>query len=152
MWSFTEETELPLTPQFPKIPEAHIQLLDDFFVITDAITAKPEASEGFRDIFTVDGVWKTPMATYTGHDELSQSGTLWTALRTMKSMRHWVSKIYLNDAEAKDMMVLGRIRMEDLEGNVHDVNFGARVIFGLDETPGINTPRMKFFQGWSSAQ
>lgn len=118
MWAFTPETTLPTSV---KIPHSHIALLDAFFKVADEITPSPEASERFGEIFTADGVWKTPVATYTGHDELMQSGTLWTALRSRKSMRHWVSKVYASDTEGKDLMLLGRIRVEGLDGAVRDV-------------------------------
>lgn len=124
MHAFTEEISLPANV---KIPDSHIRLLDECYKVFDEIVPNPEASERFREIFTPDGVWKTPFATYSGHDELARSGTLWTGLRERRSMRHWMYKVYANDDKCEDMMLLGRIRIEDLDGTVRDVSLHSSI-------------------------
>lgn len=73
-------------------------------------------------------------------------------------MRHWVKKVYANDAEGNELMMIGRIRVESLDGDVRDVNFGAHIVleagppgFGGDVNGYGDSVRLKFFQGWSSA-
>lgn len=154
MWAFTDETSYP---KHIKIPASHIHVLDNFFIIADRLTPEPDAGEQFKDIFTLDGVWKTPFATYAGVSEIQKSGHLWTDLRKRKSMRHWVKKVYVNDEGGDELMMIGRIRVESLDGDVRDVNFGAQVVIKTDsEAANGNgqggSARLKFFQGWSSAQ
>lgn len=158
MWAFTDETSFPA---HIKLPASHINLLDKFFEVVDRLTPEPDAGEEFKDVFTSDGVWKTPFATYTGMAELQKSGHLWTDLRKRKSMRHWVKQIYVNDAEGNELMMIGRIRVEVNDDDVRDVNFGAQMVIengskGVNGNDNVNghggSARLKFFQGWSSAQ
>lgn len=65
MYAFTPTTVYPACVDVPK---SHIEVLDKFFRIIDAGVASPSAYEEHRQIFTPDGVWKTPSAKFEGHD------------------------------------------------------------------------------------
>ena len=119
MYAFTDQVSLPTNIT---IPPSHLHLLDECLKIFDEIVPNPDASEWFREIFTPDGVWKTPFAMYSGHGELAKSGTLWTGLRERRSMTHWMYKVYAHNERGEDMMLLGRIRIENLDGAVRDVS------------------------------
>lgn len=136
-----------LLPSGTKLSPSYIHLLDNFFSVVDSLPSEPTNSQQFRSIFTADGTWKTPDAAYRGHDQLAQSGTSWEFLRMLKSFQHYVGKIYAVDAEGKDLMVLGNILMETVDGGKHDVVYSAKVDIEVD---AHGEARLAFFQGWSS--
>lgn len=144
--AFTATTSLPSAPDIPLL---RIRLLDEAFRIMDDLVQNSDAASSFTEIFTAEGIWKTPFATYSGHDELVRSGHLWTGLRDRKSMTHRVEKI-LACTSAEELMLLGRIRVEELDGKVRDVPFSAHVIIQVAVEDGPE--RICFFQGWSSSQ
>lgn len=93
--------------------------------------------------------------TLAGIDQIMQTEHRQANQKIVKSMRHWVLKVYAHDESAKELMLLGRIRVDATDGTARDVNFGARleietVVDGEHEEG--NSPRLKFFQGWSSTQ
>lgn len=58
-----------------------------------------------------------------------------------------MDKIYAIDGEGRDLMVLGRMDVETVEGEKGEVVFGAKVDVEVDSE---GTARLAFFQGWSS--
>lgn len=149
-WAFTPITSLP-TPS--SIPYSHITLLDDFFRTVDMSSKNPDASQSFVSIFTEDGTWKTPSATFSGTKELTESGHTWGFFKMVQSMRHRVLRVYVNDEQGRHLMLLGTVRSEMLDGEtVLEQQFGARVEIEESSSAEGDTPRLKFFQGWSSQQ
>ena len=148
MHAFTPTTSYPPAPFTPA--QSHITLLDDFFRIGDSLASSPSASQDFASIFTNDGVWKTPSAAFSGLEQLRTSGSDWAFLREIESMRHWVLRVYANDAEGKELMLHGRIEVCK-GGEVMEVDFGARVEMGSEQDEHPAEPKLRFFQGWSSS-
>lgn len=149
-WAFTATTSLPT---FISIPQSHITLLDEFFRAVDVASENPDASQSFRTIFTEDGIWRTPNATFSGVKQLAESGHSWDFFQMVKSMRHFVLRVYVNDEEGRELMLLGTVRSEMNDGTALEQQFGARVEIEQDSgSVDDETPKLKFFQGWSSRQ
>lgn len=149
MWAFDAETSLPKMITFPK---SYIYLLDNFFKAVDASAEDPNESRRLQSLFTEDGIWKTPSATFSGVDQIGNSGHNWEFFKIVTNMRHWVLKVYVNDEECKQLMLLGRIRSTINEGSIVDTQFGARVEIEDSSATESHGPKLKFFQGWSSRQ
>lgn len=149
MHAFVDNTVYPDDPV--SIPPSHITLLDDFFRVVDSLKSNPDESERFADIFTPDGIWKTPSAAFKGK-ELLTSGSEWSFFKEIASMRHYVLRVYANDRLGKELMLHGRIEVGMLEGEVVEVDFGARVEIdgGSSDRSQDRKPKLKFFQGWSA--
>lgn len=77
-----------------------------------------------------------------GRDELAKSRQ--EAWRRWDFSKHDVLKVYVNNAEATELMMLGRIQYQYKNGVEEDVHFAGRCEF-VDEGAGA---KMKFFQGW----
>lgn len=129
------------------MPSSYIRLLDDFFRMVDTLPKDPTIAHQIASTFTPSGTWKTPSAVFQGHDQISQSGSSWEFLRTIRSLQHQVKKVYAIDASARDLMLFGVLSAETKEGQETSVHFSAKVDIDIDEQ---GKPRFSFFQGWSS--
>ena len=63
----------------------------------------------------------------------------------MTYVKHDVLKLYAHGAEGKELMMLGRIRVNYVNGVDEDADFAARVEIEDDDA---GQPKLKFFQGW----
>jgi hypothetical protein len=58
--------------------------------------------------------------------EISESRrNAWT---TIKSRQHTVSKVYVNDARGTDLIIIGRLRTESVDGKEASMDFVARML------------------------
>jgi hypothetical protein len=143
-WAFTSDT---LLPDNPPLPQSYILVLDKFFTIVDQVTQNPEAAKQLPALFTPDGIWKTPSAAFRGAEEIAQMGYTWTFLAERNSMRHWVTKLFSNPRAPEEVMLLGRLLIDNKDGTEVDVVWSAWIIFAEG---GEDGHLLKFFQGWSS--
>ncbi|KAF9887167.1 hypothetical protein FE257_010421 [Aspergillus nanangensis] len=116
------------------LPSAEIRdLIDRLFLLTD--TRTEDVGERLaKDVFTTDGRFMLPYGTFEGAAEISQSRK--DAWASVKSRRHVVSKVYLNDAHSTDLILIGSLAMEALDGVKSNMEFVARVNFELGGLSG----------------
>lgn len=137
--------------KYNPIATSSIALLDKFFRIVDTSAPQDGEQQGQQlvdEIFTSEGIWKTPLKTFTGSQDLSNS--LLGIWDTRKARIHEVLKVFVHDEQGLEWMMLGRMTVNYTDGRREDLHFAARVEIeaGLDEEEKGKGPRMKFFQGW----
>ncbi|KAL2784648.1 hypothetical protein BJX66DRAFT_343838 [Aspergillus keveii] len=116
------------------------QLIDHFFTLAD--TRSDDAGPRLaQEIFTPNGEFISPQATFVGSAEISESRkNAWTVI---KSRQHTVSKVYVNDARGTDLIIIGRLRTESVDGKEASMDFVARMLLNTgDQGPRVSLYRV----------
>jgi hypothetical protein len=96
------------------------------------------------EIFTADGIWKTPVGTFIGSEEISKSRH--QAWEKCEWRQIDVLKVYGHDEQGRELILLGRSTWKNKDGTGLTGDFVARA----DIEDGGGGPRLKLFQGWLS--
>ncbi|KAF2103212.1 hypothetical protein NA57DRAFT_72192 [Rhizodiscina lignyota] len=142
--SYTAYPDTVYAAASPKIPSSHLDVLNEFFRLIDTPTDDSNKNgQEIAALFLPDGVCKTPLATYSGKDELGQSrAKRWARLNSSK---HDVLKLFPHDEEGKEFMMLGMLTEKFKDGRDEQAHFAARVEIENNEK---EVPKLKFFQAW----
>ncbi|KAF2491272.1 hypothetical protein BU16DRAFT_564979 [Lophium mytilinum] len=138
----TENTEWPTaTP----VPEVQKTIIDTLFNLLD------DKSAGVGDkladeIFTSDGILHGGAGTAKGTDAIRHARD--NAWKIIHTRRHKVLRVYVHDAEAKDLLIVGHVTMGFPNGKENAGEFTARILFVAPETEG-GKPKIKDYNVWA---
>jgi len=128
----TENTEWPTSTP---VSDATKSRIDTLFSLLDS----RDQSVGDRladELFTEDGVMHGGAGTAHGTEALRHSrDKAWTIIQ---SRRHTVQRVYVHDAEAKDLLIIGTVAMGFPNGKELASEFTARILFAGDKIKNYN--------------
>ncbi|BCS23671.1 uncharacterized protein APUU_40115A [Aspergillus puulaauensis] len=101
------------------------KLVDRLFTLADTKTV--DAGDLLaQEVFSAEGQFLSPQGTFTGSNEIRESRkNAWT---TVKTRYHVVSKVYINDTQGTDLIIIGSLSTEALDTTRARVDFVARMV------------------------
>ncbi|KAF3396249.1 hypothetical protein F1880_007174 [Penicillium rolfsii] len=116
----SDSTTWPISQPSPEVK----QLIYRLFALVDRNS--PDVGQVLADeIFAQDAVLKTSTATFKGASEISHCRD--GAGKTVKARQHTILKCYVNDANGTDIVLIGKLNMEKIDGLTENEEFVVRI-------------------------